>query len=154
MYEYDLLIPCAEKDLIKLPLCIERAVKYFSPPPSQIYIVSPVRTNISGIKHIYDDKILPIKMHDIIYRRKNWIFQQLIKLKQQVTSDNYMCLDCDVFLNKKIPVFHENKTNLFLTNFEARAVPKFRNVKKIKKKSLTKINFEAFQNLRLSVFLN
>lgn len=132
--QYDLIIPCAAKDYHKLELCIKKAEEYLYPKPCNIYIVAPDKIKIpqKNIHYISDGAAIPIDIEDIKYHRKNWIYQQLIKLGQKFTeNDYYLCLDSDVFFNRPIDLFQDGKPCHFLTNIQQRHQPYFNFMKKV-----------------------
>ena len=94
---YDLIIPCHPKDYTKLEFCLNSCLEYLLPNPDNIYVVTPEKFQVEQIQCITDDEAIPIKKEDIKYRRKNWIYQQLIKLFQDFTKhDLYLCVDSDL----------------------------------------------------------
>lgn len=114
--KYDLVVPTAPKDYIKISECITRANTYLYPKPQNIYIVAKNKIKIACVETIIESSALPIKVEDIKYRRAPWIYQQIIKLCQDFTEcDNYLCMDSDIFLNKTIEVFTDGKPNFFKT---------------------------------------
>lgn len=120
MNDYDIVIPCGAKDYIKLPFCIDLCRKFLIPQPLNIYTVSPDKLRIPGTVSILDKEAISVALGEINYRRPNWIYQQLIKLMQNFTiSENYLCVDSDLFFNKPIHLFKNNKTNLFSHSIES-----------------------------------
>jgi hypothetical protein len=76
--------------------------------------------------HIPDEKAIEIKINDIKYRRKNWIYQQLIKLGQDFTeNDLYLCVDSDLFFNKELELFKNRKPIFFVTDKDQYHQPYF-----------------------------
>lgn len=112
--KYDLVVPTATKDYLKILHSVPRMQQFLNPAPENIYIVAKHKINIGTF--IHEDEILPIKVSDIKYRRAPWIYQQVIKLCQDFTeNDNYLCMDSDIFLNKSVSVFLEDKPVFFRT---------------------------------------
>ncbi len=48
--------------------------------------------------------------------RPSWMYQQCLKLFQEVTSDLYLCVDCDTFFNRSVPFFDGDK-NIWYTGW-------------------------------------
>jgi hypothetical protein len=114
--KYDVLIVVAEKDYNKLNFLIN-SLENLNPLPENICIVSPTDIVEKHKKCIYylDDDVLDIDKGKIKYR-PNWIYQQFVKILQNITpNDNYLVIDSDIFLNKKIDVFLDGKPNFFIT---------------------------------------
>jgi hypothetical protein len=108
--KYDLIIPVAQKDYVKIPFCIERCKKFLNPQPENIYVVAKNLIKIEGVTFIQEESVFPFGPKDIKYRRPHWIYQQVIKLCQNFTkNDYYMCVDSDLFFNKPIDVFVDDK---------------------------------------------
>ncbi len=106
MFNYDVLIPCATKDYIKLPYCIE-GLKNLNPQPDNIFVVSKDRINIPGVTWVYESTVLPFDtsyLENMRYDRPKWIYQQLIKIGQDVTQNNYFAIDSDVILLKEFEI--------------------------------------------------
>jgi hypothetical protein len=114
--KYDVLIVVAEKDYNKLNFLIN-SLENLNPLPENICIVSPTDIVEKHKKCIYylDGDVLDIDKGKIKYR-PNWIYQQFVKILQNITpNDNYLVIDSDIFLNKKIDVFLDGKPNFFIT---------------------------------------
>jgi hypothetical protein len=113
---YDVLVVVAEKDYNKLDFLI-KSLENLIPQPENICIVSPTDVVKKHKKCLYylDDDVLKIDKSKIDYR-PNWIYQQFIKLLQNITpNSNYLVIDSDIFLNKQINVFSNDKPNFFIT---------------------------------------
>lgn len=114
--KYDLVIPCAQKDYIKLPYCIEQCRKFLNPIPDNVYVVAKDLIRLNGVNFVQENLIFPFKYNDINYRRPQWIYQQIIKLCQDFTvNDNYFCVDADVLFTKQVNLFDGQKYKFFLT---------------------------------------
>ena len=102
MFNYDVLIPCAPKDYVKLPYCVE-GLKNLNPQPDNIFVVSKDRVNIPNVAWVYEGTVLPFDVSylDGIKTRPKWIYQQLIKIGQDITQNNYFAIDSDVVLLKE-----------------------------------------------------
>jgi len=72
-YNYDVVIPVAKKDYVKLPYIIN-SFKYLKPQPEGIYIISQdntvkkIKSNYD-IKYFIDEDILPLEYRDSIKYR-------------------------------------------------------------------------------------
>ena len=114
--KYDILILASQKDYNKLNfLC--KSIKNLNPQPENICIVSPTEIINKKENFLYflDDEVLKID-RDKFKHRPNWVSQQFIKLLQDVTpNDNYLVIDSDIFLNREINVFTNDKPNFFIT---------------------------------------
>ena len=130
---YDLIIPCHPKDYVKLHHCANSCLKYLNPKPSNIYVVSPdvFQTSDDLIKHVFDDDAIGVHIQDIKFHRKNWIYQQFIKLGQDFTqNDLYLCVDSDLFFNRPIDLFDGDRPKLFISDRDQRHQPYFDFMKK------------------------
>ena len=131
--KYDLVIPCHEKDFVKLKYCIQSCILFLNPEPEKIYVVSqrPFAHNIENIVHVYDHHAIRTDINSINYHRKNWIYQQFIKLGQDFTdNDMYMCVDSDLFFNRPMNLFDEEKPKFFISDREQHHQPYFNFMKK------------------------
>jgi hypothetical protein len=109
----DLFLPCAPKDLFRIKLVLKHALKHVK-EINNIHICTP-----SVIEKIDID--LPIQYHidtDVLPNvnpygwrfRPNWIYQQMLKLFQQVTeTEYYYTLDADTLIIKDLPLFENDK---------------------------------------------
>lgn len=128
---YDLVIPVAQKDYVKLPICIERCKQYLNPKPDNIYVVAKNVIKIRGVTFIQEESIFKFGPKDIKYRRPNWIYQQIVKLCQNFTKNSYyMCCDSDLFFNKPVDVFDGVKPVYYRT-IDQHHEPYFNFMKKV-----------------------
>ena len=114
--KYDLLIVVSENDYNKLNFLLD-SIKNLQPQPENICVISPtpVLVKNDSILYFLDDEVINID-RSTIKHRPNWITQQFIKLLQDITpNENYLVIDSDIFLNKKIDIFKNNKPNFFIT---------------------------------------
>lgn len=112
---YDVFIPCAQKDYIKLPFCIN-GLKNLNPQPDNIFIVSKYKIYMNGITWINEREIIESVPEDIKYRRNNWIFQQILKMCQDVTQQWFLTIDSDLILKNPIELFDNNKPIYRISN--------------------------------------
>lgn len=108
--DYDIFIPVAPKDEIKLQYVIEGAIQNSS--AKNIYICSPhdiknkIHTDI--VSYINDKDVLNIPDKSFISFRPNWTYQQFLKLFFKAGQSNYFfALDSDTILLKKIELFED-----------------------------------------------
>lgn len=135
MEKYDIFIACAMKDYIKVDLCLNYLnshMKNFD----KIYLVTPTCPDKSklekyNIEYFNDKDVLDINPMKWKYR-PNWIYQQFIKLFQNITkNDYYFTIDADVIINKDISMFSENGKPIWYYGWEQNHEPYFNFQKKI-----------------------
>ena len=103
--KYDLIINVAPKDIYKVSYCLNSIRNFFSIQPDNTFIVCPYKTKIQGTIHIGDEHATPFNKENINFRRKGWIFQQLVKLFPSfIKNEDYMVVDSDVIFNKQIDI--------------------------------------------------
>jgi len=112
---YDVLIPTAEKDFLKFRFTYDSILENLD-GFDKFYCISNVKVpkelSISGVQYFLDDDVLDFDysgFKGIVMERKRWYIQQFIKLFQQITSDDYLVVDADVYFNKKIDVIENGK---------------------------------------------
>jgi len=115
--KYDILIVAAKKDLYKIKDIHESIVKFMTPLPNKIYcICSDIPLDkVNGIEYILETSVLDIEVSKIPVR-STWVYQQYLKLLQNVTIDKYLVIDADIIFNKPIEIFTEDKPNFFISN--------------------------------------
>lgn len=113
--KYDVLITVAEKDFNKLRFVYDSIVNNLD-GVRRVYVISnvkiPQNKTISGIKYFLDSQVLDLDFSRFtgkIKEREGWYKQQFIKLLQEVTRDNYLVVDADVVLNRKVQVIINGK---------------------------------------------
>jgi hypothetical protein len=107
---YDVILPCAPKDVKKLPFVIESLQEHLVDKNNIIIVtpkaITPVISD-SKIQYTTDKEVLNIDPF-VFNFRPNWIYQQCIKLFQNITStDYYLTFDVDGVLNKKMNMFED-----------------------------------------------
>jgi hypothetical protein len=113
---YDAVILSSEKDYIKLDFLLDSLIN-LDPKPENIFVISPteIKEKRKEVNYFLDDEVLKFKKENLKFR-PNWIKQQFLKLFQDITkNDYYLILDSDIFLNKKIEIFKNNKPNFLLS---------------------------------------
>ena len=109
---YDLFIPVAEKDELKLKYVIEYALNNLD--SKNIFVCSPhnIKNRVSDSKIIYinDRDVLDVPDKSFISFRPNWTYQQFLKMFfEQSVSEYYFALDSDTIILKKINLFVNKK---------------------------------------------
>lgn len=128
--KYDVLITIAQKDFNKLRFVYDSIVNNLD-DVSQVYVISdvkiPINKAIPDIVYFLDSQVLDFDFSRFtgkIKAREGWYRQQFIKLFQEVTGDNYLVVDSDVVLNRKIQVVINDKP-VFLLGKEQYNKPYF-----------------------------
>lgn len=131
MKEYDILIVSHKKDFFKIPFLIE-SIKKNIIGYSKIHIIANDFLDLKDKDVVihYEKDIINLNLSEIKWR-SNWIFQQILKLLQNVTKEWYLVIDSDVYINKKINPFLNNKPNFFITNNNQYHQPYFNFLKKL-----------------------
>jgi len=118
----DMVIPVAPKDLSKLPYVIESVRKYVD--VCKIYIITPnpdaIKQQWSNMVVHSDAEVLPYDRYEIQYR-PNWVFQQMLKVFQNVTyNDWFLVMDADIIVNQCLPLWTDaRKPILYLGRDQA-----------------------------------
>lgn len=144
MTKYDIVVLSHPKDYVKVSFCLD-SLRFLNPPPQNIYVVSPHLLKIDGVTCMKDEDAIFVKVDGIKFRRKNWIYQQLVKLIQDFTeNDLYMCVDSDLIFNRELAVFKNEKPTFFISNRQQNHRPYFTFLEKyfdlMKQVSFTFIN--------------
>lgn len=111
--KYDVVIPSGRRDVHRVPLCVE-SLKYLDPQPENIYVITPDPSMVATglpIQVLSDDDVFKF---DRKGKNPNWLFQQFIKLFQNITkNDCYMAVDSDTVFLRKFPVLSPNNKPMF-----------------------------------------
>ena len=105
---FDILILVAQKDFNKLPFVLEAIYKNI-PDVHKYYLISPVPIPDEYIwidsEQFTDREVLDFDFTRInMESRRGWYCQQFIKLFQEVTASNYLVVDADAIVNKKLEI--------------------------------------------------
>lgn len=124
---YDLFIPCAQKDEIKLPFIIKYAIQNLT--PKNIYICSPhnitCKIKDSKVTYLNDRDVLDVSDKSFITFRPNWTYQQFLKMFFNLgESEYFFALDADTIITKKLPLF-ENERPIWYYGWEQNNLPYF-----------------------------
>lgn len=108
--DYDLFIPVAPKDEIKLQYVIDYANKNLQ--HKKIYVCSPYtitnKITDSNVQYINDKDVLDVPDRSFISFRPNWIYQQFLKLFFNFSeSEYYFALDADTIITKPLALFED-----------------------------------------------
>jgi len=123
MKKYDIVIVSHEKDFNNIKFIVEYCQKNLK--FDSIHLILSERKeylDFSLLKTITDrpvflhmeSNVLKIDKSKIKYR-PNWIYQMLLKMFQNVTdNENFLVIESDCLILKKINFFEEEKTNFYL----------------------------------------
>jgi len=120
---YDIVIVAHNKDFNKIKYVIEYAEKNLNDFESYHLILTnhefleldilKTKTNKTIFLHNEQD-VIKLDFDKVCYR-PNWIYQILLKMFQNVTkNDNFLILEADGIINKKLSFFKDDKTILYL----------------------------------------
>jgi len=106
----DLIIPAAPKDYNKVRYVISQAREHVNLDTVHVVVPEPDKIQI-GFDDVFvhaDDDVLPYDRDEMSFR-PNWVFQQFLKVFQDVTpNDWYLVLDADVFPAKRMPLWSDD----------------------------------------------
>ena len=138
---FDVLIVCHEKDFHKLPIVIQ-SIKQNIMGFDKIHIISNVDYTFEDERVIIHNEknVLEIDLSKIKYR-PNWIYQQLIKLLQNVTRQWYFVIDADTVITRKIHPIANGNAKFYMNQNEQNFEPYFNFTKKLKVKKIINRTF-------------
>jgi hypothetical protein len=125
MCKYEIVIPTASKDTNKVPYAIQSALQYLNPKPQQIHIIaSPIayghlltNKNLDDVEIHREDIVVPLDPTLSRFRRPQWVYQQFIKLFNDVTdTDDYLVVDSDIIFNRPINIYSADSKPFFFLN--------------------------------------
>jgi len=113
---YDIVIIASNKDFHKISFIYDSIINNIQ-GYNKIYCFCPEypTDKIVGIEYILDIDVFNIDM-SIVKFRPNWIYQQYLKLLQNITLDKYLIIDADIIINKPLTIFDNNKPNFMFSN--------------------------------------
>lgn len=136
------MIPCIEKDLITLPLCLEGVRRCVTNRVRNIYLVAPTTPamlhfcDTAGVRHVDERTVLGIAPSELNIittsgDRSGWLFQQLVKLSAAVgTCEHYLCIDADhVLLRPHTFLAQGGRTVFYMSSEQHR--PYYRNIARL-----------------------
>ena len=104
----DLIIPAAPKDYNKVRYVVQQAREYINLDTIHVVVPEPDKLQLDGVTVHADADVLPYDRDEMDFR-PNWVFQQFLKVFQDVTPNNwYLVLDADIFANKRIPLWTDD----------------------------------------------
>ena len=116
--KFDIFIPIHSKDFKKIDFLIS-SIERNIPGYNKIFIVSnePLDKTFpnQNIMILNEKEVLNVDLSKINHRN-TWIYQQMLKLLQNVTNDWFLTIDSDCFINKRIDVISENGQPNFIIN--------------------------------------
>ena len=147
---FDILIVVAEKDHNKLPFVLESIYKNIS-GVNKYYIISPTAISDEYLwldaEVFMDREVVDFDFSRFtgnIETRRGWYIQQFIKLFQEVTGPQYVVVDADVYLNKKIDIIGDDDKPTFLFGKNQYHLPYFQFMKSVF--DLNKVHSYSFIN--------
>lgn len=128
MPNVDLFIPCAPKDYVKLPYVLDSVARYL-PDITAAHITTRERIRPIGelrfpTYYHLDRNVLDFDYTRFQYR-PTWIYQQFLKLFQQVTEDWFLVMDADRFINRELRLFDDDLPVMFLRDRDEYNAPYF-----------------------------
>lgn len=126
--KFDVFVCCAEKDYIKLPYVI-KAIQDNVVGYTGIYVSTPTGIELTphadNVYFLKDMHVLNIDKMAWKYRHA-WIYQQFLKLFQNVTfHDYYLTIDADTIINKKLKFFDEKDNPIWYLGSDSNHTPYF-----------------------------
>lgn len=113
MNRFDILIPAAPKDFHKLPYLIDSIRKNIA-MWRDLHLVVPDKNAVQvSIRNLFtavhnEQDVLSLDKTRFPYR-PTWIYQQFLKLFQNVTSDSYLTIDSDVVFLRPLRMYTDAK---------------------------------------------
>lgn len=109
---YETFIPAAPKDYAKIKYVAQQAAKHTA--TQAIHVVTPTPTEkfvLSIPVHFHLDSEILCGLSQVSFKiRPAWVFQQMLKLLQDVTAtDFYQVIDADTFIVKNMSLVEHNK---------------------------------------------
>lgn len=128
MPKADLFIPAAPKDYIKLPYVLQSVARNLT-EIGFAHIVTPTPIKIEEeypfeVRYYLDQEVVSFDKARFKFR-PTWVYQQFLKLFQQVTSDWYLVMDADRFFNKPQALFEGETPIMFLRDRDENHAPYF-----------------------------
>lgn len=119
---FETVIPCAPIDLNKLPYVVDALTRFTD--TDGVHIITPDPFNVPPVRVARD---VPVTIHadkDVLdfdrtrfKYRPNWIYQQFLKLFQNVTeTDFFLVIDADLIFASRVPVFAKKRPLFLLGN--------------------------------------
>lgn len=130
MNTYDIVIMATDKDFNKIKFLYKSIIDNLKDYNKIYCFCSELPSElIDNITYIKDIDVLNVDM-SVVKLRPNWIYQQYLKLLQNITIDKYLIIDADIIINRPIEIFTNNKPNFF-TGDNFNRIPFFEYSKKM-----------------------
>lgn len=147
MNNLEAVMPVAEKDAIKAPIAIEYLIQ--NTPVSHVYLIANTDIEVANdrITVVDEREVLPVKSDHFEFR-SGWIYQQIIKLLQDLTAgDWYIAIDADTFVLSNLQLW-EGDDPIFFAERDRRKIAAY---DRFNKKFLGYSNypFQALNNIAL-----
>lgn len=115
---FETVIPCAPIDLNKLPFVVESVLTHTD--TIGVHIITPDPAKVPSLgwtaTHVFlhaDQEVLNINPKALFKYRPNWVYQQFLKLFQDVTrTDWFLVIDADLLFNHYVPLFVNGRPQL------------------------------------------
>jgi hypothetical protein len=129
---FDVLIVAHQKDFHKLPIVIN-SIKTNIVGFDKIHIITNTNLTIDDSQVVVhnENDILKIELDKLDYR-PTWIYQQLIKLLQNVTRQWYFVIDSDTVITKKLYPIANGDAKFYFNQNKQHYKPYFDFAKKLK----------------------
>lgn len=124
--DYDIFLCSAKKDYNKIKYTVQ-AIKDNVTGYKNIFLCTPTKLNlnINGVIQCLDREVLDINPFQFKYR-PNWIYQQMLKLFQNITpNDYYATIDTDILINRKMCYFNSEGKPVWYMGWEQNNRPYF-----------------------------
>ncbi|MFW5794979.1 MAG: hypothetical protein ACOCV1_05805 [Bacillota bacterium] len=126
---YDIVICVAPKDYFKLKYNIKSIYEHLS-GFENIYIISPtdidIKLDFDNLHFFKDREVLDIPNANMLKHRPGWIYQQFLKLFQNITKNNYfLTVDSDIIFNKNLDFFNEQGQPIWYSGWDQTHMPYF-----------------------------
>lgn len=130
--EYEVVIPAAAKDYNKIPYLVS-SIKYLNPQPEKINIIHSggidvtTKLDFPAISYINQRLVFDVYPNAASgFNRPPWIYQQFLKLFQDVTDTRmYLVMDSDLVLNKPLDLFNNAGDPYFFLGVDQNHAPYF-----------------------------
>jgi len=135
--EYEVVIPAAEKDYNKVPYLVESIKEFVNPLPTRVNVIHQ-DGNAASLAALFDidyplrnivneRKVLNFDPHLAKnFKRAPWIYQQFLKLFQNITETNYyLVVDADLIFNKRVELFDSEEKPFFFLGIDQNHKPYF-----------------------------
>lgn len=128
MPNVDLFIPAAPKDYVKLPFVLDSVDRYLPDIVSAHIVTRAAIEPIGSFRfqvHYHLDRDVLDYDYTRFQFRLTWVYQQFLKLFQNVTEDWYLVMDADRFINRTLRLFYGEFPVMFLRDRDEYHPPYF-----------------------------